>query len=255
MGSVRKSEYLPPGPPQRIPLGVVAPHDMALDAELWRWVPPEASLFFARTPHSPLPVNLTMVSHLSDSVGLRAAAEQLKAIGPLAYAFACTSASFVHGLAGERASAAALTEAGGATGITTSGALVSALTHLGATRVAVATPYDVTITAKLASYLDEYGIAVTGASYLGLDRHMWQVPYSRTADLIRDADTCDAEAIIVSCTNLPTYDLIAPLERELGKPIVSANQATMWALLGLAGLSAVGDQQRLLASRDELSTG
>lgn len=248
MAARLSTESMPPGPHQRTPLGVVAPHDMALDAELWRWMPPEASLFFARTPHSPLPVNLTMVAHLSDSDGLRAAAEQLKAIGPLAYAFACTSGSFVHGRAGERASAAALTEAGGAPGLTTSGALVSALAHLGITKVAVATPYDATITAKLESYLDENGISVTGESYLGLDRHMWQVPYARTADLIRDANTDNSEAIIVSCTNLPTYDLIAPLERELGKPIVSANQATVWALLSLVGLSAVGDQQRLLGA-------
>jgi len=41
--------------------------------------------------------------------------------------------------------------------------------------------------------------------------------------------------------------VIAPLEAELGKPIISANQATMWAAMRLAGLAAVGDGQRLLA--------
>jgi hypothetical protein len=35
------------------------------------------------------------------------------------------------------------------------------------------------------------------------------------------------------CTNLATYDLITPLERELGKPVLTANQATMWRGYGL----------------------
>jgi maleate isomerase len=65
---------------------------------------------------------------------------------------------------------------------------------------------------------------------------------------VRRADRPDADAIVVSCTNVPTYDLIAPLEAELGKPIVSANQVTMWAALRAVGLSAVGPGQRLLAA-------
>ena len=239
---------IPAGPAQRTPIGVVAPHDMALDAELWRWVPDDASLFFARTPYDPQPVTLEMVEALGDDAGLRGAAEQLKTISPAAFAFACTSGSFVRGVAGEKAAARALTEAGGAPGVTTSGALVSALQRLGAGRVAIATPYDAAITAKLSDYLVENGIVVTGVGYLGLDADMWKVPYQRTAHLIREANTADADAIVVSCTNLPTYDLIAPLEAELGKPIVSANQATMWAVLEQVGLAAVGPGQRLLAA-------
>jgi maleate isomerase len=52
----------------------------------------------------------------------------------------------------------------------------------------------------------------------------------------------------VSCTNLATYDLIAPLERELGKPVLTANQVTMWAALRVAHKAAVGPGQRLLAT-------
>ena len=58
----------------------------------------------------------------------------------------------------------------------------------------------------------------------------------------------EADAIVVSCTNLPTYDVIAPLERELGKPIVTANQATMWSALRAIGKHAIGQGQALLNS-------
>ena len=54
--------------------------------------------------------------------------------------------------------------------------------------------------------------------------------------------------MFVSCTNLPTYDVIAPLERELGKPVLTANQVTMWAALRVAGAAAVGPGQRLLTA-------
>ena len=43
------------------------------------------------------------------------------------------------------------------------------------------------------------------------------------------------EAVFVSCTNLPTYDVIAPLEAELGMPVLTANQVTMWAALRRVG--------------------
>jgi maleate isomerase len=41
--------------------------------------------------------------------------------------------------------------------------------------------------------------------------------------------------------------VIAALEAELGKPVLTANQVTMWAALSLAGREAVGPGQRLLA--------
>ncbi|WP_157962536.1 Asp/Glu racemase [Homoserinimonas sp. OAct 916] len=237
---------IPDGPAWRIPVGIVAPYDMALDSELWRWVPDTAALLFARTPYEALPVTLEMVRLLGDEAALRATTEQLKMISPAAYAFACTSGSFVNGRDGERAIATAMAEAGGAPAVTTSGAVVAALAALGAGAVAIATPYDAEITAKLARFLAEHEIDVTGAAHLGLDSEIWAVPYRRTAELIRQANTPDAQAIVVSCTNLPTYDLISPLEAELGKPIVSANQATMWAVLRAVGLEAVGPGQRLL---------
>jgi maleate isomerase len=246
LATIEYGDFIPLGPPKLVGIGIVTPHDMALDAELWRWVPPEASLFFARTPFDPLPVNMAMVESLGDETGLASTTQQLIAISPSAFAYACTSGSFANGLAGERSVAAAVALAGGAPSVTTSGAIVAAIAHLGISRVAIATPYDLEITTRLGHFLIENSISVAGIAHLGMDANMWTVPYRRTAELIRECDSPDAEAIVVSCTNLPTYDLIAPLERELGKPIISANLATMWAVLGLCGLEAVGPGQRLL---------
>jgi maleate isomerase len=131
------------------------------------------------------------------------------------------------------------------TAVTTSGAMVEAMAHLGVRSVAVATPYVADLAERLELFLAEAGLETVSSAHLGLPGGIWQVPYDGVASLVLEADHPDAEAIFVSCTNLPTYDLIAPLERELGKPVLTANQVTMWSALRRMGQSAVGPGQRL----------
>lgn len=55
------------------------------------------------------------------------------------------------------------------------------------------------------------------------------------------------EAIFISCTNLATLDVIAQIERDLGKPVVTSNQACFWACLRLLGLrDSISGHGRLL---------
>jgi maleate isomerase len=143
---------------------------------------------------------------------------------------------------------AAMIDAGAPAAITTSGALLGALRHLDVTRVATATPYTADLTAGLSIFLAEAGVDVVAASGLGLTSDIWTVPYDVTAGLVRDTDTDDAQAVFISCTNLPTYDVIAALEAELGKPVLTANQVTIWSALNVIGRKAVGPGQRLLES-------
>jgi maleate isomerase len=198
-------------------------------------------------PYVPLAATMEMAIHISDPALVANGATEVKAVSPLVTAYACTSGSFVGGLAGESALVAAMTEAGAPAAVTTSGALLTALRHLDIKRIATATPYTADITAGLSSYLAEAGVDVVAAAGLGLTSDIWTVPYDVTAKLVRDTDRPDADAVFISCTNLPTYDVIAPLESELGKPVLTANQVTMWSALTLAGRKAVGPGQQLLA--------
>jgi maleate isomerase len=236
-------------PPQleQAGIGVVVPYDFALDRELWRWAPDDISLHLTRMPYVPLAATIEMAIHISDPALVANGATEVKAVSPLVTAYACTSGSFVGGLAGEAAIFAAMKEAGATAAVTTSGALLTALRHLDINRIATATPYTADITAGLSSYLAEAGVDVIAAAGLGLTSDIWTVPYDVTAELVRDTDRPDAEAVFISCTNLPTYDVIAPLEAELGKPVLTANQVTMWSALTIAGRKAVGPGQQLLA--------
>lgn len=234
------------GPQPQRGVGVVAPFDFALDRELWRWMPDEISLRLTRTPYVPVEVSLDLARLVSEHETLGEAVRALGASEPEVIAYACTSGSFVGGVGGERAMCEAMNRAGEVPSLTTSGALIEALEELGAKRIALVTPYTESVTESLEEYLAEAGVTVTGRAFLGLTRHIWKVPYRSVVDMARQAVVGAADALFISCTNLPTYDAIPQLEAELRMPVLSANQVTMWAALRRIGAHAVGPYQGLL---------
>jgi maleate isomerase len=163
-------------------------------------------------------------------------------------AFLCTACSFVGGLDRERALGEAMLGQGSPGASTTAGAVVDALHTVGARRVAVAHPYESPVGLRLGEFLTASGFDAVASTDLGLRsiRDVYAVSYARVADLVRAANHPEADVLFVSCTALPTYDIIAPLEQELGKPIITANQATVWAVLRTLDIPAVGPGRRLL---------
>ncbi|GGL71173.1 decarboxylase [Streptomyces fumigatiscleroticus] len=237
------------GPAPQLGVGVVAPFDFALDRELWRWVPDGVSLHMTRTPYVPVVVSLDLARLVSEHETLGEAVRTLSAIMPEVVAYACASGSFVGGVAGERAMCEAMTRAGAVPSVTTSGALLEALGVLGARRVALVTPYTESVTRALEEYVAEAGVLVTGCASMGLTRQIWKVAYREVADMARRAvhgRPGAPDALFLSCTNLPSYDVIPQLEAELRIPVISANQVTVWAALRRLGTRAVGPYQALI---------
>ncbi|MGB2921100.1 MAG: Asp/Glu racemase [Mycobacterium sp.] len=236
-----------PSPPlQQAGIGVVVPYDFALDRELWRWLPDDVSLHMTRMPFAPMAATMEMAMHISDPETAAQGVIDISAVSPLVTAYACTSGSFIGGLMAEQALVSSMVAAGSPAALTTSGALLEALRYMGITRIATATPYTADLTVGLTAFLGEAGIEVTAATGLGLISDIWTVPHDVTAQLVRDTDNDQAEAVFISCTNMPTYDVIARLEGELRKPVLTANQVTMWMALGLIGRKAVGPGQQLM---------
>lgn len=243
------------GPQPQRGVGIIAPFDFALDRELWRWVPDEISLFLTRTPFVPVEVSLDLARMVSEHETLGEAVRALTVAEPEVVAYACTSGSFVGGTAGERAMCEAMVRAGEVPSLTTSGALIEALAEVSAQKIALVTPYTDSVTGALEDYLAEAGVHVTGRAMLGLTRYIWKVPYRDVVGMAREAVCGQADALFISCTNLPTYDVIPQLEAELQIPVLSANQVTMWAALRRLGTRAVGPYQALLNPGARPSTG
>lgn len=227
-------------------IGTVAPFDFALDRELWRWVPDDVSLYMTRLPYVPVPMTVEMASAISDVDAVHRATRDVLTPEPLVVAYVCTSGSFIDGTAGERGLVQTMRAAGAPAAVTTSGALVEALHLLHVKRLAIATPYIQPVTDRLISYLDECGVATVSAVGLGLLSHIWRVSYAEVVEIVGLVDRKDADALFISCTNLPTYDIIGPLERALGKPVLTANQVTMWGALRAMGLESTAAGQWLV---------
>ncbi|WP_166429896.1 maleate cis-trans isomerase family protein [Nesterenkonia sphaerica] len=263
----------PDPPPLATPIGAVVPYDMALDRELRqfsrdRFGFEQLDLLFARTPFQPLTVTVEQARAISRPEVIRAAVRSVSATGPAGYIYACTSGSFVRGVVGERRLTHLISETGrkasakamrtleaalaypeqwpdpapevSPTAVTTAGSLLEALHALGVTSVAAATPYDPSIAALFQQFFAEAGIDLVHTAHLGLAGRIWTVPWDTTRDLVRNADAPDAEAVLISCTNLPTYEVLDQLEQDLGKPVLSANQTTIWAALRRAEREYLG---------------
>ncbi|HYH32130.1 MAG TPA: Asp/Glu/hydantoin racemase, partial [Pseudonocardia sp.] len=235
-------------------IGVVAPFDFALDRELWRWAPEDVSLYLTRLPFFTTPVTVEMAVACGDRRAVRRATRDVLTPEPGVVAYACTSGSFVEGATGEEVLRRTIEDAGAPVATTTSGALIDALRVLGIARLAIATPYVEPVTRRLVAYLAEHGVRTVASEGLGLLGNIWRVSYAEVVEVVSAADRDDAEALFISCTNLPTYDLIEPLEQALGKPVLTANQVTMWAALRAMGREAVGGG-RLLTAKDQHAPG
>jgi len=127
-----------------------------------------------------------------------------------------------------------MTDASGVPSLTSAQAIGRALRALGAARIALATPYapDVIERAKR-YYQNNYGIAVVAAESLGatdsytigkMDAGLAQAAFARI-------DRPDIDALAVPGGNFPTLDFIDSWERQFNKPVITTNQAALWAVL------------------------
>lgn len=94
-------------------IGIVAPFDLVLDREYWQWVPETVSLHITRTPNLELPVGAELATAVSDAEVVARATRDLAGAGPEVTVYACTSGSFIGGLAGETRLRRVMEEAGG----------------------------------------------------------------------------------------------------------------------------------------------
>ena len=216
-------------------VGVVVPFDFALDWEYWRYLPEDTVLHFTRTPH----LRRDEGTYLAKSSGkpsvVARAARSLLSLEPHAVLYACTSGSFIRGVEGEAALRAAMTEAGVPNPVTSSGAAAEALRLSGVRKVALVTPYSGSLTRRLVEFVTDSGFEVVAADYLGLNRGIALVSQATIVDLVRNTADSGAEAVFVSCTSLRTFGIVAQLEAELGVPVFTSNQVSLWAALRAAG--------------------
>jgi len=164
-------------------------------------------------------------------------------------AYGCTSGSFVKGLNFDRELIERIEKEAKVKATTTSTAVVNALKELNVKKIAVGTPYSDEINERAKEFLEGNGFGVTNTVGLNVVPDVdigKQEPYV-AYNLGRRVNTDDADCIFLSCTDFRTIEIIDALEKTLEKPVVTANQATLWHILKLEKLGiSIKDRGRLL---------
>lgn len=224
-------------------LGAIYPDDMWVDtdikamlAEIRRYLPGDIPFVSVRT-HVPMEDNSAELGvWLAQNGDIEAAAVRLMRLEPAIFAYYCTTASFVLGVAGDAALQRRVEDATGCPCTTSSTAVVNALHFLGVERVATASPYLQDVNLALSRYLAECDIEVVHSNALHRPLDHSLVPPATIREAALQADVPGADAILISCTGQKTANFVTDLELQIGKPVVTSNQATGWQALRMLGV-------------------
>lgn len=117
--------------------------------------------------------------------------------------------------------------------VTSIDAVILACKRIDAKDILLITPYDEELTNFMTDLFMKSDINVTKQKSLNLNNssELVKVGFTSLKDIIRSEFNEKVDAIVISCTNFPTFHIISTLERELKVPIISSNQATLWQML------------------------
>lgn len=219
----------------RAKVGVVLPtNNTILEPEFWGMLPDGVTSHAARIMATGTDAESieTMERHSERAIG------ELAAGGMDAIAYGCLSTSLVKGPGWSERFESWVVEHTGIPATTAAMATIEALKAHGVRKVAIASPYPEKFGALLADFFPAYGIEVVANRSLGISDPMevGKIPPGTVYRLAREVDTPKADAVCIVATDLETVSVIESLESDLGKPVVTTNQALVWKTLELAGV-------------------
>lgn len=151
-------------------------------------------------------------------------------------AYACTSGSFYRGTAWDEQVRDTIEQRTGVPCVTTSTAVSKAFQALDVHTISVMTPYPDWTNQKLAQYYAAQGLSVKGVhgdARAAADGHRAindQDP-AQIEQFAHEHFDRDAQALFCSCTAWRSLECVQALETSLNVPVVTSNQATIWAAL------------------------
>lgn len=218
-------------------IGLLVPSsNTTVETEFFHALPADVTLHTARLFLSTIAPEsiLAMVEDMERQAKLLATADvDVIALG-------ATAPSFLNGLGYDRELIGKIEAATGKKATTTSTALVEAIRHCSAKRVVLGSAYTERVNGIAKAFLEASGIEVTDVKGLALTDNLvvGRLGAHTAYDLALELDRSKADAIVLSCTNWRTMDVIERLERETGKPVITTTQATVWAALRAVGYAA-----------------
>ena len=230
-------------------IALVVAGDSQVDDEFWRLLAPHAIPLVSRTTGAAseqMSNPGAAAAHtraLAESSDMEVAADRLRATMPVAAAYVDTSISFIRGPGGDLDISRRIESFLGVPTVSTSTAVVDACRALGVSSLGVLTVYVDAVNETIPAFFEPQGVRI--ARMKKADSNMeagnnsedlGRMSPRELVELGRATDDTSVGAVFIPCTAVRTLDAIEPLEDAIGKPVITAIQATMWRVSRLAGL-------------------
>jgi len=218
-------------------IGLLVPSsNTTVETEIFRALPRSITLHTARL----FLANITPESILRMVEDMETQAKLLASADVDVIVLGATAPSFLQGLGYDRQLIGKIEAATGRKATTTTTALVEAIRHIGAKRVALGTAYTEQVNGIAQAFLEASGVELTDVKGLSLTDNLvvGRLSANTALDLALALDYADADAIVLACTNWHTMEMIERIEQEAGKPVITTTQATLWAALRAIGHAA-----------------
>lgn len=208
-------------------VGLMVPsNNTTMERELLAWLPAGSSCATQRIPRGKgLLTPETLPDYIAQALQLAKAFDHPD-VDVVAYG--CTAAGFISGPAGDAALQKNLGAITGKQVVTTARSMVLALQETGATKIALVTPYLDAVNTQLKAFLADGGIEVKrfNSFYVQDTDELGRIQAHQVAKLARETMDDDCEAMFIGCSQLPTCEILADLERGFGRPVMSSIQVT-----------------------------
>ena len=200
--------------------------------------PPSVTIYPAPIPLPRGEVTPAALSEMLAGDELERAARLLTGIDPGIILFACTTGSLVHGLGWDRELIGRIERASGRPATTTTTAVLAALRAVGATSLAIVTPYLNDLNEIERRFFIDSGFRVAAIAGLDCptDAAIGRLGPRDAVELVARVDCPEADAIFISCTNFHCLEAVAAIEARHGKPVITSNQAGAWHALRRLGI-------------------
>jgi maleate isomerase len=227
-------------------IGVLTPHaDVGPESELQAMAPPGVAIHAARVPFGAMAaggvmdptIPLAPVRGFAQPPHVDNAAELLAAAPLDAIAYGFTSSAYVIGVEGEAEMIARLQRrTRGIPVVAACGAAVEGLRVLGARRIALVDPpwFDTELNALGRRYYESAGFEVVHSAPCGLPSDQAKITPVDLHAWVSEHVSTDADTIVIGGNGFRAVGAIAAIEEDLGRAVVTANQALLWATLQVA---------------------
>jgi maleate cis-trans isomerase len=132
-----------------------------------------------------------------------------------------------------------MTEGAGVPSLTSAEALGCAVRALGARRIGLVSPYSQEVIGRAQQYFEKrYGLEVVAVEGFGAtDAYaIGALSADYATEAFSRIDRPEIEVLVVPGGNFPTMPFIAAWERQFRKPVITTNQAALWAMMGVMNM-------------------